>query len=87
MLFLYRKRSASAFAWGAAGCAAALVASGIALLARWQMVAEIGTGSAWPQALEDVEGWALLRFGLLLIAGALIVIGAATGRDGNVPVG
>lgn len=85
LLFFNRGRSIPAFAWGAAGCVTALVASAIAMLARWQAIQGIATDGVWSEVLEGAEVWVMLRFGLLVIAGALLVIAATVDRNGGPP--
>ncbi|MCF2586473.1 hypothetical protein [Brevibacterium sp. UCMA 11752] len=77
LLVIYRRRATVGAGWGIAGCVVALLASGVGIAdTRLAAIGSLG-GATF---VEQLHGWTLGRFGLLTLAVALLLIGAAAGR-------
>lgn len=88
LLVRYRRRSRAAFALGAVACAAGLAASAIGLLnVRLSVAAAVAAGEGLDAVLERMDGWAVARFALLVVAGGLLVVASIVDRRGRRPVG
>lgn len=87
LLYLYRKRSRPAFAWGTIACIMGIAASGIGLFgARVSITSAFMASEGIEGALERLDMWALVRFGLLMAAGVLLVVAALADRQRDKPV-
>src|SRR5690554_2070314 len=85
---MYRGRSRRAFVWGMAGCVLGLAGSVVGLLGRRQSILDtFAGGGGIPEVLERMEAWSAAQFVLLLVAAALLCVGAASDRRGATPVG
>lgn len=88
LIVRYRRRSRIAFAWAAIACAAALAASAIGVFSgRVSVAAAIVADEGIGGVLERMDGWALARFVLLLVAGGLLVVAALADRRERRPSG
>ncbi|WP_087484207.1 hypothetical protein [Brachybacterium massiliense] len=88
LLLVHRRRSRAAFAWGMLGCLLGLIASGIGLgQLRWSLLAAVRADSGTAGVMDSLETWTLLRFGLMLLAGAILVIASLVDRRGRRPTG
>lgn len=88
VLIRYRKRSRPAFVCGIFACVMGLVASGIGLFGqRFSIVSAFTAGDGAAGVMERLDSLTLIRFGLLVAAGALLVVAALIDRRGAKPVG
>lgn len=87
LLLFYRKRSQPAFACGITACAAGVVASGIGVFGtRISIASAFAADEGIEGVVERLDSWTPIRFGLLVVAGALLVIAALIDRQGTKPV-
>jgi len=87
LLFLYRRRSMLAFTWGVVACVLGLIASGMGLIGvRFSIVSAYRSDSGVDGVLEMLDVWILLRFGLLFVAGLVLVIAAIVDRESKPPI-
>lgn len=89
LLIRYRDRSRQAFVWGIAGCVLGVAASALGLVSsRASVVGALVADEGTSGILERIDTWALVRFVLLLVACALLVIAAVVDRgDRRAPGG
>lgn len=87
LLFLYRKRSRIAYAWGIIACLLGVAASGIGLFGlRLSILGAIETDAGVTGVVQRMDSWTLLRFALLVLATGLLVIAASVDRHKTRPV-
>src|SRR5699024_6670521 len=89
LLIRYRRRSRTAFGWGITGCVLAALASGIGVVGeRASVVLGLGSGAGVDGMLEQMGTWAWVRFLLLVVGVALLVVAALVHRrEGHRPTG
>lgn len=89
LLIRYRQRSRTAFGWGITGCVLAALASGIGVVGeRASVVLGLGSGAGVDGMLEQMGTWAWVRFLLLVVGVALLVVAALVHRrEGHRPTG
>lgn len=87
LLFLYRKRSRSAFVWGITACVLGIIASGVGFFGTRISVASAFRADAGVEGvIERLDSWTLIRFCLLLVASVLLVVAALVDRRSAKPV-
>lgn len=87
LLYLYRKRSRRAFTWGTVACVLGIAASGIGFFGTRISITSAFMGSEGIEGvLARLDMWALIRFGLLVAAGVLLVVAALADRQRDRPV-
>ncbi|TCP52016.1 hypothetical protein EV191_106180 [Tamaricihabitans halophyticus] len=82
VLLIYRRRAMTGVVWGIAGALMAAIASLVGFAGPRLSLFSGGTSSG-EQLLRNMESWAMIRLGLLVISVGLLVVGALSGRRGE----